>query len=88
MYDLESFKTLVIQYLEFLVAEDFNYSYDMSDEIIITENLVSKKLIVVQNFSKKVEEDKLLKDFLINIISNINLRIIKQEDIYRTLNPQ
>ncbi|CAD7813164.1 hypothetical protein CHRY9390_02618 [Chryseobacterium aquaeductus] len=45
-------------------------------------------MIVVQNFSKRIEDDLSLKDFLTNIISNINLRIIKEEDMYHTLNPK
>lgn len=86
MYDLSSFKILVVQYLEFLLAEDFNCAYDLSTEIIFTKNIISKNLIVVPNFSKKIEDKIEVKKYLMIIISNINLRIILPEDMIRTLN--
>ncbi len=86
MYDSSGFKKLVIQYLEFLVAEDFNYSYEMDKEVIFTENIVSKSIIIVTDFSQKIETDTALRNYLSIVISNINLRIIQREDMFRMLN--
>jgi hypothetical protein len=83
-----NFKKIVIRYLEFLIAEDFNSSHDLFNEVIFTENIVSKEIIVVQNFSEQIEKDPALKNYLEIVISNINLKIITIEDIHRTLNEQ
>lgn len=80
-----SFKKLVIRYLEFLITEDFNKSYDLSFEIIFTDNIVSKKIVVVSNFSEQIIEDGDLKIYLETVITNINLRLIREEDMYRAI---
>lgn len=86
MYDSSGFKKLVIQYLEFLVNEDFDFDYELGQEVIFTENLVSKSVVIVPDFSQKIEDDIVLRDYLSIIISNINLRLIQTEDMFRTLN--
>lgn len=86
MSNLFNFKKLVIPYLEFLIAEDFNTFHDLLNEVIFTENIVSNEIIVVQNFSERIEKNPALKDYLEIIISNINLRLITTEDMHRTLN--
>lgn len=85
MIDLLSFKKLVIRYLEFLITEDFKKFYDLSFEIIFTENIVSKKVIVVSNFSEQIIKDGDLKIYLETVITNINLRLIREEDMYRAV---
>ncbi|KQT35806.1 hypothetical protein ASG22_01945 [Chryseobacterium sp. Leaf405] len=88
MSNLFDFKEVVIRYLEFLIAEDFNISYDLFNEIIFTENIVSKEIIVVQNFSEQIVKNAALKNYLDIVISNINFKIITREDMYRTLSEQ
>lgn len=82
---MTNFKDLVRQYLKFLIAEDFNKSTEIHDEIIFTENIVSKKILVVQNFSEQITKDDELKNYLDIVINSINLRIITTEDMHRTL---
>lgn len=85
MNDILSSEKLIIQYLEFLIAEDFHTSCDLSDEIIFTENIMSGKIMIVQNFSEQISHDVILKNYLEIIIININLKLITVEDMHRTL---
>jgi len=78
-----SFKKLVTSYLEFMISEDFNMCYELSDEIILTENIMSKKIIIVQNFSEKIAGNFKIKKYLETIIANINLRLITAEEMRR-----
>ena len=85
MYNQLSFQKLVIQYLEFLIAEDFNLEYRMSGEINFTENLVSHSLIVVPDFSDSINRNAPLKEYLETIIYHINQKVIDSEDMHRTM---
>lgn len=85
MYNQLSFQKLVIQYLEFLIAEDFNLEYRMSGEINFTENLVSHSLIIVPDFSDKINRNAALKEYLETIIYHINQKVIDSEDMHRTM---
>jgi len=85
MYNQLSFQKLVIQYLEFLIAEDFNLEYRMSREINFTENLVSHSLIIVPDFSDKINLNAPLKEYLETIIYHINQKVIDSEDMHRTM---
>jgi hypothetical protein len=80
-----NFTDLVRQYFEFLIAEDFNISIKISNEILFTENIVSQKILVVQNFSEQIKKNTELKNYLDIVIYNINLRMITAEDMHRTL---
>jgi hypothetical protein len=83
--DMTNFTDLVRQYLEFVIAEDFNMCVKIANEIIFTENIVSEKIVVVQNFSEQINRNIELKNFLVIVIYNINVRMITAEDMHRTL---
>lgn len=85
MNDLLDFKELVIRYLQFLIAEDFNKSHDLLNDVIFTENIISKKTIIVQNFSEQINSNPDLKKYLEAVINNINLRLTTEKDMYKTL---
>ncbi|MBD8084550.1 hypothetical protein [Chryseobacterium caseinilyticum] len=79
----ERFKNIVRKYLRFLVAEDCTVSFDMFHDIIFTENLVSKELTVVENFSDRITENTDLHNYLHIAINSINLKIISIEDMLK-----
>lgn len=85
MNDRVGFEKLVVEYLEFLLAEDFNFSHTLESEFLFTENIVTDELVIVQNFSSTIQDNDAIRNYLLNIISNINLRIINSEDMWRIL---
>lgn len=79
----DRFKNLVRKYLKFLAAEDCTVSVDMYHELIFTENLVSKELTVVENFSDRITKNTDLKNYLDIVINSINLKIISIDDMLK-----
>lgn len=85
MIDFVNYKKIVTDYLHNLVVEDFDLSFDFSTEIIFTENIISKKITVVSNFSEMIEDNIVLKKYLSIVISNINLKRITGDEMKKNV---
>lgn len=72
MESIKQTKEVVEYYLTLSIKQQFNLDLDLKDEFILTENLVSKKLIIAPTFSEKILNNPEIKDFLHALISDIN----------------
>jgi len=72
MESIEQSKEVVEYYLTLSIKQQFNLDLDLKDEFILTENLVSKNLIIAPTFSEKILYNPEIKDFLHALISDIN----------------
>jgi len=85
MIDFLNYKKIVTDYLHNLVVEDFDLFFDFSTEIIFTENIISKKIIAVRNFSEIIEDNTELKKYLSIVISNINSQTISIDEMKKNV---
>jgi hypothetical protein len=72
MTSLIKIKELITKYLTQSIKLHFNLDIGLNNEYTLTENIVSKKTIVVRTFSNKISSKPDLKMFLTSLITEIN----------------
>ncbi|MCJ8154392.1 hypothetical protein MKJ01_11530 [Chryseobacterium sp. SSA4.19] len=65
-------KELITKYLTRSIKLQFDLDIDLQNEYILTENIVSKKTIIVRTFSNKILSKPDLNLFLTSLITEIN----------------
>lgn len=65
-------KDLINSYLSLSILQQFNLNIDLKDEYVFTENIVSKKPIIVTTFSGQILSNPPIKMFLTSLITDIN----------------
>lgn len=65
-------RKLLDQHLRDHLQRQFNLDFDLSEEYQLTENIVSKKVIIAPTFSDKITSNPEVKIFLNDLIHDIN----------------
>ncbi|KMQ68533.1 hypothetical protein ACM39_08495 [Chryseobacterium sp. FH2] len=65
-------KDIINRYLALNIKIQFDLDFDLKDEYIFTQNIVSKKMIIATTFSDKILFNPQIKVFLAALITEIN----------------
>jgi len=76
---------MVLQYLQLIVADDFNVKIDLKTDLRFVKNIISKKIIIVPIFSDKFKSNKTLRNHLGCVITSINYGNITLDDMNKAL---
>lgn len=72
MIDHKENRYLVYEYLVLSIRKNFNLDISLSNEYILTKNIVSKARIIVPTFSDKITSNPRIKMFLTALILSLN----------------
>ncbi|AKK73960.1 hypothetical protein HX13_12390 [Chryseobacterium sp. P1-3] len=78
-------KYLIDEYFNLIVKKELDTDIDFAFEYIITQNIVSKKLILVKTFSDFILDNPQLYILLSSLIYKINTRSLSKNQIITEL---
>ncbi|GEJ44011.1 hypothetical protein [Chryseobacterium sp. ON_d1] len=78
-------KYLIDQYFNLIIKKELNIDVDVSNEYIIAQNIVSKKLILVNTFSDAIMGNPQLYLLLRSLLYNVNTLCLTKRQIMMAL---
>ena len=78
-------KDFIDEYFSLTVKRELNIDIDLSNEYIIAQNIVSKKLILVKTFSETIIMNPDLYFLMQSLIQKINTGILDKKQMMKTL---
>ncbi len=83
--DLIRDKTFIDKYFNVIIKRELKVDINVSNEYIVAQNIISRKLILVKTFSESVMENPELYVLLVSLIHDVNTRILTKDHIIKTL---
>ncbi|MBO9691301.1 hypothetical protein [Chryseobacterium sp.] len=78
-------KYLIDQYFNLIIKKELNIDVDVSNEYVIAQNIVSKKLILVNTFSDAIMGNPQLYLLLRSLLYNVNTLCLTKRQIVMAL---
>ncbi|WP_343658342.1 hypothetical protein [Chryseobacterium sp.] len=78
-------KYLIDQYFNLIIKKELNIDVDVSNEYVIAQNIVSKKLILVNTFSDAIMGNPQLYLLLRSLLYNVNTLCLTKRQIMMAL---
>lgn len=78
-------KNIIDEYFNLTVKKELNIDINLSDEYVIAQNIVSKRLILVKTFSEIIIMNPELYFLLQSLIQKINTGVLSRSQVIKTL---
>lgn len=78
-------KNIIDEYFNLTVKKELNIDINLSDEYVIAQNIVSKRLILVKTFSEIIIMNPELYFLLQSLIQKINTGVLSKSQVIKTL---
>ncbi|ASE61553.1 hypothetical protein H3Z85_21195 [Chryseobacterium indologenes] len=78
-------KNIIDEYFRLTVKKELNLDINLSDEYVIAQNIVSKKLILVKTFSEVIIMNPDLYFLMQSLIHKINTGLLSKNQVTKTL---
>lgn len=83
--DMRKDQNLIAEFFNSVIKKDLNIEINVSNEYVVTHNIISQKLILVKTFSSIILENPDLYFLLSSLIHGINMRTLTKTQIIKYL---